>query len=357
MIHQQYFCVNLHYNQYDKSRMDIGEFDIEGEYPIDAVITWVDGDDPEHRRKRMEYVTGKRENLHIDVAGETRYRSVGEIAWCVASINRFAPWIRRIFIVTDNQNPHIEEFMNHNFGDCQIPIQIVDHKEIFEGYEQYLPTFNSLSIISMLWRIKEMSDHFICFNDDLFLIKPVQPADFFEGGRPIANGYWHLTWTARLLRFLRRKKNGHKTVTFRDFMMRAGEALHMNKFIRMVHTPHPLTRSSFAEIWFDKDFPGLLESNIQYRFRHKRQFSACALFYCYTIPRMLSVLTQRKNHYLYLSPGRKTLEEVKETLRQFDANEKALFCCINSLDLAGEGIIREIENWLNGRIGVSVPKR
>lgn len=319
-------------------------------YPIDAVITWVDGDDPVHREKRLSYVTNKRENMHIDVAGETRYRQVGEIAYCVASINRFAPWIRKIYIVTDNQRPDIEEFIDRNFPDKQIPVEIVDHKVIFSGYEQYLPTFNSISIVNMLYRIPGLSEHFICFNDDLFLVKPVQPSDFYRNGVPIANGYWHLTWTARLARLLRRRKNGHKAVTFRDFMMRASQVLNTRRFIRMVHTPHPLRRSIFEKIY--QEYPHLLESNIQHRFRNESQFSACALFYCYSIPKKLSILNEKKNHYLYLSPGHFTLDEIKTILKKFDDNNDAMFCCFNSMDMASQEIINEMESWINRKIGL-----
>jgi len=61
---------------------------------IDAVITWVDGNDPEHRRKRAEYGSDSLFKIK-DIASSTRYASVGEIFWCVASLNRFAPWIHK----------------------------------------------------------------------------------------------------------------------------------------------------------------------------------------------------------------------------------------------------------------------
>lgn len=322
-------------------------------YPIDAVVTWVDGDDPIHRAKRRSYTTKKKEDTLVDIAGDTRYRSVGEIAYCVASINRFAPWIRKIFIVTDNQNPQVDNFMRYNFPQGCIPMEIVDHKEIFREYEQYLPTFNSISIVNMLWRIQGLSEHFICFNDDLFLLNPVQPSDFFYQGAPIANGYWHWTWTARFLHKLRRRKNGHKSVTFRDSMMRASQALGMKRFIRMVHTPHPLRKSLFAQLY--KQYPRLLDDNICYRFRNEKQFSSCALFYCYTIPRRLSVLTKRRHHYLYLSPGHNTIDEVRNILHTFDNNPNALFCCFNSLDMADKEVIDEITAWMNRKIGVKIP--
>ena len=78
-------------------------------------------------------------------------------------------------------------------------------------------------------------------------------------------------------------------------MMRASKALGMRRFFRMVHTPHPLRRSYFEKLY--AEYPDLLESNIKYRFRNENQFSACALFYCYTLSRKMSVVTRRKNHY------------------------------------------------------------
>ncbi len=322
----------------------------EGQYPIDAVITWVDGDDPIHRAKREAYITDKKENQHIDVAGETRYRQVGEIAYCVASINRFAPWIRKIFIVTDNQSPDIKDFMDRNFPDKQIPIEIVDHKVIFKGYEQYLPTFNSRAIESFIYRIPKLSEHYVYFNDDLFLLRPMRPSDFFQNESPIANGYWHLTWTARLLRLLRRKKNGHKTVSFRDSMMNAAKVLNSSRFIRIVHTPHAFRRSVFEQIYLE--YPRLFESNIIHRFRNENQYNVTALFYCYSIPKKLSVLSDKKNHYLYLSPGHSTLDEVKNVLIDFENNEDAMFCCFNSMDMASQEIIEEMELWIKKRLNI-----
>ena len=73
---------------------------------IDAVITWVDGDDPRHRAKRQQFGTQKMLNTD-DIAGNTRYKSVGEIFYCVASINRFAPWINKIYIVINKRYIYI----------------------------------------------------------------------------------------------------------------------------------------------------------------------------------------------------------------------------------------------------------
>ena len=104
---------------------------------IDAVITWVDGDDPRHKAKREQY-GDRRIFAQDDVAGSTRYKSLGEIFYCIASLNRFAPWLNKIYIVTDEQNPMVEEFLRKHFPEGTIPMEIVDHKVIFRGYDPRL---------------------------------------------------------------------------------------------------------------------------------------------------------------------------------------------------------------------------
>ena len=64
---------------------------------IDAVITWVDGDDPRHKAKRQAF-TSPEMVAEEHIASSTRFSSLGEIFYCVASINRFAPWINKIYM-------------------------------------------------------------------------------------------------------------------------------------------------------------------------------------------------------------------------------------------------------------------
>lgn len=109
-------------------------------YPIDAVITWVDGNDPEHRRKRLSYEKGGESRLD-DVAGDIRYVSIGEIRYCVASILRFAPFVRKIFIVTDGQDPCLGDFIESRFpGSPQ--------KSISLTIRSYIGDMNNISLSS-----------------------------------------------------------------------------------------------------------------------------------------------------------------------------------------------------------------
>ena len=162
---------------------------IKNKIPIDVVIPWVNGNDSKHKKKINSYFNDK-DIARIPGAYSTRFVSVNEIKYSILSILKFASFVRNIFIVTDSQNPIIEKYIKDLFPDRLNSIRIVDHKEIFEGFEQFLPTFNSRTIDRLLWRIKDLSNHYVYLNDDIFLIRNIKPTDWFRSGRPVMRGSW-----------------------------------------------------------------------------------------------------------------------------------------------------------------------
>lgn len=318
-------------------------------HPIDVVITWVNGDDPIHRAKRKAYTIDEQETSFEDIGGETRFRSVGEIAYCVASINKFAPYVRKIFIVTDNQDPEIGDFIRQNYQNC-IPMEIVSHTTLFDGYEQYLPVFNSLAIEAMLWRIPGLSEHFIYMNDDVMLIAPTTEETFFDKGRAVTYGYWHLTLTARLSRLIRKKRNGHKIFTFKDSMLNAVKRSGAGfRFHRIRHIAHALRKSVFEEYF--KENPDDLLLNIRHRFRNAEQYNPQALFYNVAIRQDKAISKPIADRELYLK-GRNSPYYISDKLKLFDEKKGGIFCCVNSLDLVSREDRIKVIDWLRNRIGL-----
>lgn len=323
--------------------------------PIDIVITWVDGDDPRHKRKRESFLSGKGEENFDDIAGATRFRSLGEIAFCVGSILRFAPFVHKIFIVTDNQDPHLEDFISYNFPDNRIPVEIVDHKVIFRGYEQYLPTFNSLSIETMLYRIPGLSENFVYFNDDFLLTAPLVPEDWIEDGKPVLYGYWHNTFTARLCRMFGRLKKGHTAFKFRDSMLNAADVLGGKadwKFFRIVHSPLVM-KKSLCENYY-KAHPEVLIRNIKHHFREKSQFNPQTLFQTIMAYSGDCVIRSNRDCVLYMKPEPSRPDKFEKYRKNMEENKTAKFCCINSLDQGTEAQQQFIRNWVEQRLSVSL---
>ena len=142
--------------------------DIDIKFPIDLVYLWVDGNDPIWREKRSRYNIVVGNESHNN---EARWRNNDELKYSLRSVEKYAPWINRIFIVTDNQCPDWLDTGNPK-------VQIIDHSQIFPA--DALPVFNSQAIESVLYKIPGLSEHFIQGNDDTIFSAPVYPSDFFN---------------------------------------------------------------------------------------------------------------------------------------------------------------------------------
>ncbi|KAJ5719690.1 hypothetical protein N7493_007268 [Penicillium malachiteum] len=155
--------------------------------PIDAVYTWVNGSDPEWKAERdfwyrcwLQDSDGARQNLNNvpsmsdknddGASDDNHYRDNDELRYSIRSLEKYAPWIHKIYIVTNGQVP---SWLNRE----DLRVKIVTHSEIFEN-SSHLPVFSSSAIESHLDRIPGLSDYFLYFNDDIFLGAPVEPDDF-----------------------------------------------------------------------------------------------------------------------------------------------------------------------------------
>lgn len=312
-------------------------------FPIDIVLPWVDGDDPALEAKRISYMDNGKEALHEDIGGASRYKSLGEINYCIASINAFAPFVRKIFIVTDGQDPCLESFLAEKFPEGHIPMEIIDHKVIFRGYEQYLPVFNSRAIETLIWRIPGLSEHFILMNDDFLFIKRTTAEDFFRGDKTICYGDWFPTAWARFLRWIKPRKNGHKTVGFKDSMLNAISLIsEPSRFLCLGHTPRAL-RKSFYENFYKDDDTALIR-NISHRFRHESQFNSQELFYMSEHKDGKVIQTSVRRRSIYIK-GKKSLSYINWKLSRLRSNRRRKFCCINALNLATETGQQKILKW------------
>ena len=106
---------------------------------------------------------------------ENRYRDWELMRFWFRGIEAFAPWVNRVFFVSNGQKPI---WLNTDHP----KLRMVTHQDYIP--EIYLPTFNSNVIELWLHNIPDLSERFVLFNDDMFLTAPVTPEDFFEDGLP-----------------------------------------------------------------------------------------------------------------------------------------------------------------------------
>lgn len=142
---------------------------------IDLVYLWVDGSDPKWQAKRNAAIGNTDENSSINCKG--RYANSDELKYSLRSVEKFMPWIRKIFIVTDEQTPNWLDTTNSK-------IKIIDHKDIMP--QESLPCFNPTLIEHFLYKIHDLSEHFLFANDDMFINKSTLPNTFFANdGFPV----------------------------------------------------------------------------------------------------------------------------------------------------------------------------
>lgn len=319
---------------------------------IDAVITWVDGKDPELIAKQRQYFQVDEKD---DVTSRARFVDCNEIFYCMLGIFKNLKFISRIFVVTDNQVPPAIEQIRKKLGDEYADrIIVVDHKEIFDGYLEYLPTFNSPAIETMLHRIPGLSDRYIYFNDDFFVIKPMTEEDFFHQNRPVLRGKWRSAKSivynsvqrARMLDgkvSIKAKLFSFKEtqyLAFREF----GEA---EEFFWHDHTPHPFYRPDLENFFAEND--DRLRSNIGHKIRHHDQFDVMSLANAIDIRKKNSVF--KPMSLTYLKASAKRFQSFYVWRKRLSAKKhESHFICLQALVDAAPKARKAMFEWLNDEL-------
>lgn len=323
---------------------------------IDAVIAWVDGNDPRHVEKRNRY--REDQSVHAEATRSTRFDQSGEIYFCIASILKYAPFVRKIWIITDDQRPAmIDEFARA--GLCSPDkIEIVDHKTILSGYEQYLPTFNSLVIESAMYRIPGLADRFIYFNDDFFLNRPQTAEDWFTDDGPVIRSSLLSTraskFKTKLRAFLRRitfRPPNTKPSFARNQEAAAARFGMYDEYWAIGHHAHPVRKKTLEDYY--SEHPDLLEAQFQYRFRSVFQILPVSLANHIEIVR-LGVKPIDYEKPAYVKP---TSEEKLPDFLEKIQTDSTLCGCIQSLDEAPCNVRRIVLSAMCEKFGATLPPK
>lgn len=173
---------------------------------IDFVITWVDGSDEEWLAEKRAFAEGRPliekpsstskqafaenqpstknqpsivgrpslEKTRFD-SSDLRFRNDFDfLKYWFRGVEKFAPWVNHIFFVTAG---HLPDWLNPDHP----KLKIIHHSDFIP--KEFLPTFNSHTIENNLHRIAELSENFVYFNDDFYLLRKTRPEDFFQEGQ------------------------------------------------------------------------------------------------------------------------------------------------------------------------------
>lgn len=258
---------------------------------IDFVLCWVDSNDPEWNKRRnlaqKHFSSQDSTDDAADDNGEHRYREMGLLKYWFRSVERFAPWVNKIYFVTCGQKPN---WLNENHP----KLVLVNHEDYIPTH--YLPTFNSNPIELNLHRLPELSEHFVLFNDDMFLLKPVSPDFYFIKGQPVLScnlsicdyfGYNNWSFTCfndycvindhfNVCESIRKNRNkwfsikylGLKNALKNQLCFKLNHTISINGY---EHIPLPHLKSSFQAVW--DACPGIMEETSIQPFRSRSQIN------------------------------------------------------------------------------------
>ena len=137
---------------------------------IDFVLIWVDGSDPKWIEEKSRYSGNSYTDSRIQ-----RYRDWDNLMYWFRGVENFAPWVNKIHFVTWG---HFPKWLNLKHP----KLNVVRHSDYIP--EKYLPTFSANPIELNLHRIPGLSENFVFFNDDMFIIAPAKQEVFFKNNLP-----------------------------------------------------------------------------------------------------------------------------------------------------------------------------
>jgi len=242
---------------------------------IDFVIPWVDGSDPQWLALKGQY-----EQYSDADAGINRYRDWDNLQYWFRGVEKYAPWVNKIFFVTWGHVPH---WLNTEHS----KLKIVCHEDYIP--KKYRPTFNSNTIELNLHRIEGLSSQFVLFNDDTFITKSVSMSDFFKLGLPcdcavimpnistirnstaaiVANNMEIINTTFSKNSILKKNFSKWFSLKYKKHLFSTLCCLPYKKFAGFFgpHLPVPYLKQTFEEVWTKEE--DVLDESCRYSFRSK----------------------------------------------------------------------------------------
>lgn len=226
---------------------------------IDFVIPWVDGSDKQWQANFNRYAP---KNAIIDDTRAERYRDWGLLKYWFRGVEQFTPWVRKIHFITCGQLP---EWINLNAP----KLHWVKHEDYIP--QEYLPVFNSNTIELCIHKIQGLSDQFVYFNDDYFIIRPLPQERFFRNGLPCDTAICNLLQPSaegamthimannmaiinqQFDKHQQIKQNWHKwfNLTYGIDQLRTALLLMWPGFSNLYehHLPNAFLKSTFEDVW------------------------------------------------------------------------------------------------------------
>ena len=302
---------------------------------IDFVVTWVDSNDNEWQKdKKKWYEIVNNVSCNLDNRN-VRYRDMECLKYWFRGVEKFAPWVNKIYFITYG---HIPDWLNIN----NEKLVIVNHKDYIP--EKYLPTFNSNAIEAGINRIKNLEEKFVYFNDDMFLTKKVKTTDFFKNDLPcdsmcmepiiikadqqfykkLCNDIEIINKHFSFKKSLKKYKRKYISLKQGRYLFRTLALINYPVFLGFhnFHVPISYLKSTLNEVW--KNENEILEKTMSFKFRNNQESVNHWLFQYWQFAS--GNFYQRKSNFgKYIKINDNKLNEIIE-------KQKYKIICINDYD-------------------------
>lgn len=278
---------------------------------MDAVITYVDGNDPLWRE---DFERCTRQPLL-----DKRYRDWGTLRYLLRGIEYHMPYIRNVYLVVSRES-QLPSWISGKV----IPVL---HRDIIPS--SLLPVFNSTAIEMFLHRIHGLDEEYIYFNDDCFPVRDSRPEDFFRDGKAVV----HMSRCLFAPNLYKKHTRGS------DALARKAAGLRPSPlFLRPQHICAAMLRSSCEEL-YNKERDAILASVTPLREEHNyNQY----LYSDYQFHSGRSVEGRISCKHISLA-----VKNASYVCRQLESPQRK-FVCINDVDMSHERFLSERRQILEG---------
>lgn len=245
---------------------------------IDFVVPWVDSSDPDWQ---VDFKKHKDEaGIYSDIS-DKRYRDWELFKYWFRGVEKYAPWVNKIHLITCGHSPN---WLNFNHP----KLNLIKHEDYIN--KQYLPIFSSHPIELNIHRINGLSEHFVYFNDDMFVKAPMSPCLFFKNGIPCDSGVMTALSGSGINRIVMNStcivnKHFNKRKTMKDKPLKWFNLKYSYELLRTIcllpwegftgfydyHLPNAFLKSTLQEVW-EKEYE-LVNNTTMRKFRNDLDIS------------------------------------------------------------------------------------
>ena len=150
-----------------------------GDDKYDIVITFVDFDDPKYRKQYHKELRkflyqninnndNTLKNTSLNIAATRNYNT---IQYLLRSIDKNMSWVNNVYLVVQSES-QVPNWVNKE------TVKIITHDKFIP--EEFLPTYNSMTIDMFIHKIPGLSERFFKFDDDIIILRNLRPTMFFN---------------------------------------------------------------------------------------------------------------------------------------------------------------------------------